>query len=137
MEIFPIIQPELFERDASDADNVCVDVAWENGEPVLEKGNPVFTSGAEAVKSWAERCLLTEKGEYEAQSTEYGAALAEIAGTDGTDAESIKNEVRRALLRNEYILSVDDITTAKTDDKLEISCRLTTTEEDEVDIHAV
>ena len=103
----------------------------------MNKGNPVFTSGAEAVKSWAERCLLTEKGEYEAQCTEYGAALAEFAGTDGTDAESIKNEVRRALLRNEYILSVDEITTAKTDDKLEISCRLTTTEEDEVKIDAV
>ena len=136
MDIFPAIQPELFERNESTTDNVCVDVAWENGEPVLEKGSPVFVSGAEAVKGWVERCLKTERGESEAQSADYGIALSEMI-IGKTNAQGIEDEISRALLQNEYILEVEDVRTEKTEVGFEIACRLTTMEEDEVEIYVV
>lgn len=129
MEIFPIIQPELFERENTEIDNVCTDVKWENGEPVLERGNPVFVSGADAAKSWAARCLLTEKGEHEAQGAAYGAALRELIG-QGAGGSELAEEVKRALLQNEFILSVDEVTAEENDGNAEIHCRITTTEEE-------
>lgn len=136
MEIFPIIQPELFERKETDGDNVSKDVEWEEGEPVIRNGNPVFSDGQSAMRGWIERCLLTKKGAHAVQTYEYGINLEDILyGRAATDA--MKSEARRliteALSENEFIESVDDVQVWAEDSILEISCKVTTIYGEEVE----
>ena len=81
MDIFPIVQPELYEAENEvQPKNVNIDVLWDENGPRVENGKPVMARGIMAVISWARRCLLTRKKAFLIFSSDYGCDVENLIG---------------------------------------------------------
>nr|WP_207726205.1 DUF2634 domain-containing protein [Anaerotruncus massiliensis (ex Togo et al. 2019)] len=93
------------------------EVKWdfEKGEPVFRGGEPVVVEGAEAIKTWVWKALVTERARYEIYSWDFGSEVESLIGQPYTDelkrAEAVRY-VREALEINPYIT---EVTTASVD----------------------
>lgn len=128
MDLFPIIQPEMYTANQDDhLNNVNIDILWNEKGPILENGNPVFVDGAEAAAGWARRAILTARNAFEIFSANYGCDIENIIGK-GYQLSTIDAEIRRmieeALLYNDFITSVSDVKTEFKGSSLKVSCKI-------------
>lgn len=130
MTIFPIIQPEA-EETAADRLPICREIAWDfaRGTPVFSGGRPVEVTGAEAVKVWVWKTLMTERYRFEIYTWDYGSELQRLIGQ--TYDQAVKESeaaryVREALLINPYITAVTDISASFLDARLTVTCTVNT-----------
>ncbi|MBC3938290.1 DUF2634 domain-containing protein [Anaerotruncus massiliensis (ex Liu et al. 2021)] len=114
-DLFPIIQPEAVQGGTELP--LYREVKWdfEKGEPVFRGGEPVVVEGAEAIKTWVWKALVTERARYEIYSWDFGSEVESLIGQPYTDelkrAEAVRY-VREALEINPYIT---EVTTASVD----------------------
>ena len=108
-DLFPIIQPEVVQEETELP--LYREVKWdfEKGEPVFRGGEPVVAEGAEAIKTWVWKALVTERARYEIYSWDFGSEVESLIGQPYTDelkrAEAVRY-VREALEINPYITEV-------------------------------
>lgn len=108
-DLFPIIQPEVVQEETELP--LYREVKWdfEKGEPVFRGGEPVVAEGAEAIKTWVWKALVTERARYEIYSWNFGSEVENLIGQPYTDelkrAEAVRY-VREALEINPYITEV-------------------------------
>ena len=108
-DLFPIIQPEVVQEETELP--LYREVKWdfEKGEPVFRGGEPVVAEGAEAIKTWVWKALVTERARYEIYSWNFGSEVESLIGQPYTDelkrAEAVRY-VREALEINPYITEV-------------------------------
>ena len=104
-----MIQPEAVEEETELP--LYREVKWdfEKGEPVFRGGEPVVVEGAEAIKTWVWKALVTERARYEIYSWDFGSEVESLIGQPYTDelkrAEAVRY-VREALEINPYITEV-------------------------------
>lgn len=108
-DLFPIIQPEAVQEEAELPFYREVKWDFEKGEPVFRGGEPVVVEGAEAIKTWVWKALVTERARYEIYSWNFGSEVESLIGQPYTDelkrAEAVRY-VREALEINPYITEV-------------------------------
>lgn len=108
-DLFPMIQPEAVEEETELP--LYREVKWdfEKGEPVFRGGEPVVVEGAEAIKTWVWKAIVTERARYEIYSWDFGSEVESLIGQPYTDelkrAEAVRY-VREALEINPYITEV-------------------------------
>lgn len=108
-DLFPIIQPEVVQEETELP--LYREVKWdfEKGEPVFRGGEPVVAEGAEAIKTWVWKAIVTERARYEIYSWDFGSEVESLIGQPYTDelkrAEAVRY-VREALEINPYITEV-------------------------------
>ena len=134
MDIFPIVQPELYEAENEvQPKNVNIDVLWDESGPRVENGKPVMARGIMAVISWARRCLLTRIKAFLIFSSDYGCDVENLIGKSyqqsTIEAEALRL-VKEALMENEFIDAVTDIKVEMKDSTLKITCKIKTQEEE-------
>lgn len=104
-----MIQPEAVEEETELP--LYREVKWdfEKGEPVFRGGEPVVVEGAEAIKTWVWKAIVTERARYEIYSWDFGSEVESLIGQPYTDelkrAEAVRY-VREALEINPYITEV-------------------------------
>ena len=107
--LFPIIQPEAALEETELP--LYQEVKWdfEKGRPVFRGGEPVVVEGAEAIKTWVWKALVTQRARYEIYSWDFGSEVESLIGQPYTDelkrAEAVRY-VREALEINPYITEV-------------------------------
>lgn len=128
MNLFPIIQPELYTVDEKDSlNNVNIDVLWNDKGPLIENGNPKIVDGVKAAAGWARRAILTARNAFEIFSANYGCDIENIIGKGyqlSTVNAEIRSMVEEALLYNKFITSVSDIKSEFKGSTLKISCKI-------------
>lgn len=105
---------EDFEADEEDAEGLPelmdykLDMSADPWEIVTENGRPSIVEGADALRQWIKKALLTAYGRYAYEG--FGSMLLSVE--PGTDAEAMAKEaedaIRDALEESDYIISVDD-----------------------------
>lgn len=99
------------------------------GRPMWESGNPVITSGLEAVKGWAWRAIDTARYRYPCFSWSYGCELEALIGQPyqaDTKRSEAERYVKEALLVSPYIRSVRVSDTRFEGSTLHMTVELTT-----------
>lgn len=128
MDLFPIIQPELFNAADGGKKKTSRDVRWDENGVSLKNGEPIFVENEQAAAGWARRCLMTKRNAYEIFSCRYGVDLDDLIGM-GYDRSSVEAEtarmVKEALMENEYITDVSGIETSFEGTLLSITCKIT------------
>ena len=97
MSIFPFVQPVAY-QNPGEALPLYTDVKWDFDRmaPVYVGGEPVITTGTEAVLGWAARALLTPRFISAAYSWGYGNETYLLIG-------------KQCLMQSPYITSVPEI----------------------------
>lgn len=128
MSLFPAIQPKVSQSGQLP---LYREVAWDYGKniPIWQNGNPVFITGAEAVKVWVWKALQVPRYQYEIYSWDYGNEWTELIG--GAYSEAVQKSeaaryVRECLLVNPYITEVTNLKTEFAGDRLTVSCTVKT-----------
>lgn len=127
--IFPMIQPEA--AAAPQRLPLCVEAAWdfEAGRPLFSGGKPLRVTGAEAVKVWIWKTLMTARTRYDVYSWDYGSEVESLIGQAYTvmvkQSEGARY-VREALLINPYIRAVRQVDVTFQNDSLTIRCEVET-----------
>lgn len=107
------------------------EVAWDfvRGRPLFRQGNPVYVTGAEAVRVWAWKALLTERTRHEIYSWAFGNEVESLIGQNYTEqlkrSEAVRY-VREALEINPYITEVSAVEVSFADSKMTIRLTLGT-----------
>ncbi len=128
--IFPIVQPEA-EAAAARPLPLCREAAWDfdSGTPVFSGGKPLTVAGAEAVKVWIWKALMTARFRHDVYTWDYGCEAEHLIGQAFTPAvkhsEAVRY-VREALLVNPYIQAVTQADVAFSGDDLTIACKAET-----------
>ena len=134
MGLFPMIQPELSQEAAQAREGALPlykEVAWDfaNGRPIFDRGNPVFVTGAEAVKVWGFKALMTPRTLHEIYSWDFGSDVWSLVGQSfAADTKKAEAEryVREALGTNPYITNVSGVQVSFTDSRLSITVAVST-----------
>lgn len=127
--IFPMIQPEA--EQAAERLPLCKEAAWDftSGTPVFSGGKPLTVAGAEAVRVWIWKALMTARFHFSVYSWDYGSEAESLAGKPFTPAvkrsEAVRY-VREALMINPYIRAVRQADVTFQGDGLTISCEAET-----------
>lgn len=86
-------------------------------------------TGFDAIKQWVKIVLLTDRYRYPQYSWDHGGELSTLIG-QGYDEAYVKSEVKRmiedAILIDEDILGIEDLTCSMMDDRLSIHFYLNT-----------
>lgn len=128
--IFPIVQPEAAEAEPKKLP-LCMEVAWDfgGGRPIFSGGKPLMVTGAEAVKVWIWKALMTARSHHSVYTWDYGSEVESLIGRPFTPAvkrsEAVRY-VREALLINPYIRTVRQVDVVFQDDGLTICCEVET-----------
>ena len=92
-------------------------------------GVPVEVSGAEAVRVWCWKALMTPRYRHEIYTGDYGSETEELIGqaytADVKRAEAARY-VREALMVSPYVTAVRDIDTDFDGDRLTVRCTVET-----------
>lgn len=106
-----------------------VDVVSKNGVPICEGGEFLFSSKTSALKSWAERALMTDRFRHTIFSYDYGSELSDLLGK-GYSSSLVCAEVERlvseCVLANEFITGASSVEVSLNRDVLNISFVLDT-----------
>lgn len=128
--IFPIVQPEAVET-APERLPLCMEVAWdfEGGKPIFSGGKPLVVTGADAVKVWIWKALMTARFRHSVYTWDYGNEVESLIGQPFTPAvkhsEAVRY-VREALMVNPYIRAVRQVDVTFENDDLTICCEVET-----------
>lgn len=128
--IFPIVQPEAAKAEPRSLP-LCREAAWDfkTGTPVFSGGKPLVVTGAEAVKVWIWKALMTARFHHSVYTWDYGTEVESLIGKPFTPAvkrsEAVRY-VREALLVNPYIRAVRQVDVTFEDDALTIRCEAET-----------
>ena len=128
--IFPIVQPEAAEAEPQRLP-LCKEAAWdfERGTPVFSGGKPLAVAGAEAVKVWIWKALMTARFHFSVYSWDYGSEVESLIGKPFTPAvkrSEAARYVREALQINPYIRAVRQVDVTFQNDDLTICCEAET-----------
>lgn len=86
-------------------------------------------TGVDAIKQWVKIVLLTDRYRYPQYSWDHGGELSTLIG-QGYDEAYVKSEVKRmiedAILIDEDIIGIEDLTCSMMDDRLSIHFYLNT-----------
>lgn len=129
MDIFPAMQPEIY--DLEDEMPLYQDVDWdfEANKPIFRNGDPVIVTGHRAVMGWAYRALQTVRGMYEIYTMDYGSEVDSLYG-QGWSAELSAVEAERYVVEclkiNPYIIDITDVDVIFELDVLHIACTVIT-----------
>lgn len=86
-------------------------------------------TGLDAIKQWVKIVLLTDRYRYPQYSWDHGGELSTLIG-QGYDEAYVKSEVKRmiedAILIDEDIIGIEDLTCSMMDDRLSIHFYLNT-----------
>lgn len=105
---------------------IPTEYAWdiETGQFIIENGCIPIVEGIEAIRIWIYKCLKTVRGKYDAYDWTFGHDIAYLLEQNFT-RDYVISEARRiteeALLRNEYILSIQNLEINIIDKTLQIS----------------
>lgn len=130
MSIFPVIAVSASDPGAESLP-LARECAWnfELNKPIFAGGDIVEVSGIEAVKVWIFKALHTERFRYEIYSRGYGSDVFSLIGQPFSlqlkHAEAARY-VKECLIINKYITSVSNINVDFSDNKLTISCYVST-----------
>lgn len=83
-----------------------VQMDWEKGRSLWKDGEPVMTSGLEAVKGWAWRAVQTCRFRHSIFSRSFGCELERLIGqswSEDTKRSEAERYVQEALLVSPYI----------------------------------
>lgn len=126
--LFPMIQPQIEARD--DTLPLCREVKWNftAGQPVFQKGEPVYVTGLEAVQVWIWKALKTQRTRYDIYTWDHGSEVETLIGqnfSEETKKAEAARYVREALEINPYITEVDvtDVSFSAGDLKIEATVR--------------
>lgn len=128
--IFPMVQPETAEPETGRLP-LCREAAWdfESGTPIFSGGKPLTVTGAEAVKVWIWKALMTPRFHHSVYTWGYGNEVESLIGKPFTPAvkrsEAVRY-VRETLMTNPYIRAVRQVDVTFQDDDLTISCEVET-----------
>jgi hypothetical protein len=128
--IFPSIQPEI-EESATEQLPLCREVGWDftNGVPIFSGGRPTVVTGAEAVKVWIWKALMTVRCRHDVYTWDYGCEVERLIGkayTAQVKESEAARYVREALLPNPYIKAVRQADVTFSGCLLSISCTVST-----------
>ena len=101
----------------------------DKGNPIYKNGEPQFTEGREAIKSWCGFALLTERKKHIALRQSYGSDIKTLIGkgfTPGVTESEAKRYVKECLLQNPYIKNVRDMEVEFSGAVLKIAATLNT-----------
>ncbi len=107
------------------------EIKWDDvrQRPVWRAGNPVWATGADAVKSWAVMALYTARRSKDLFSAGYGCSLPSLAGRPFSAAvrqsEAVRM-VRECLTVNPYITDVRQVSVALNGSEVTLSCTVST-----------
>lgn len=107
------------------------EIKWddENQCPLWRAGNPVWVTGAEAVKSWAMMALYTVRRSKDLFTADYGCSLETLVGRPFSAAvrqsEAVR-AVRECLTVNPYITDVRQVSVTLEGAEIALSCRIST-----------
>lgn len=115
MSLFPMFSLPQAAPSASLPLYEDVDMDYETGTPKWRNGQPVLCTGADAVKSWAWRAILTARYQYSVFTWDYACELATLVGqpyTADTKVAEASRYIQEALLVCPYIreVRVQDVT---------------------------
>lgn len=128
--IFPIVQPEAAEITPERLP-LCKEAAWDfnKGTPIFSGGKPLVVTGAEAVKVWIWKALMTARAHHSVYTWDYGSEVESLIGKPFTSevkrSEAVRY-VREALLGNPYIRAVRQVDVTFENDDLTICCEVET-----------
>lgn len=126
--LLPLIEVPLPEK-ASATEKLYREVQWDDTAacPVWRGGNPVWVTGADAVKSWAMMALHTVRQSKDIFSAGYGCDLENLVGQPFSDAvrqsEAVRL-IRECLMINPYITDVQQITCTFSGSAVAIRCKI-------------
>lgn len=129
MELFPIMQPEMYETPLVEPPDI--ETAWdfENDVPIWKNGKPVIVEGLEAVRVWAWNALHTVRARWPIYTWDYGCDLERLIGQAYTEdikkMEAVRY-VQECLMIHPSIREVKDIVVEFDGEKLDISCTVVT-----------
>lgn len=129
MELFPMIQPP--QESTEQPLPLYRETAWDfqREQPIFRGGNPVYVTGAEAVKVWCWKALKTPRTRYPIYSWDYGSELESLIGQNFSGelkrAEAVRY-VREALEINPYITEINNIQVEFQSGRLTISAAIQT-----------
>lgn len=126
--IYPYITPK---NETISTLPMFYDVAWEYEKniPVFRNGEPVIVSGAEAVKSWAARALMTERFRHIIYTRAYGNEISQLIGKSYSDeirTSEAKRMIAECLEQCRYIKEITVKEVDFDDDKLKITVEINT-----------
>lgn len=127
--IFPMIQPEA--ESAAERLPLCKEAAWDfaSGVPIFSGGKPLTVTGAEAVRVWIWKTLMTARFHYDVYTWDYGCEVESLIGQAFTPAvkrSEAARFVREALAVNPYIQAVRQAEVTFSGDDLTICCEVET-----------
>ncbi len=113
------------------AGELARDVLWdfEMNRPVWRGGNPVWVTGAAAVKSWAARAVRTVRREKDIFSADYGSDVQSLTGrpfSEEVRQSEATRLVRECLGINPHIKDVQQIRVEFQGAELSIACTMMT-----------
>lgn len=130
--LLPLIEvPEPQTAAGSDVSRLYREIQWDDQAncPVWRSGNPVWVTGAAAVKSWVMMTLYTVRQSKDIFSADYGCDLANLVGRPFSDtvrqSEAVRL-IRECLMINPYITDVQQITCNFEGSVVEIRCSIAT-----------
>lgn len=110
--LLPLIETPAPKTTATgDTSRLYREIKWDNqaNRPVWRGGNPVWVTGAAAVKSWILMTLYTVRRSKDIFSPDYGCDLANLVGQPFSDtvrqSEAVRL-IRECLVINPYITDV-------------------------------
>lgn len=128
--LLPLIAAEN-EAQAQDTTQLYREIKWDDGRnvPLWRGGNPVWVTGAEAVRSWMMMALHTVRRGTDLFSADYGCELEELVGEpfseDVRQSEAVRR-VRECLLTNPYIKEVQQVSCTFVGSLVTIQCSVVT-----------
>ena len=130
--LLPLIEPPEPQTAASgDTSRLYREIQWDDqtNRPVWRGGNPVWVTGAAAVKSWILMTLYTVRQSKDLFSPDYGCDLANLVGQTFSDtvrqSEAVRL-IRECLMINPYITDVQQITCEFSGSTVSIRCSVAT-----------
>lgn len=130
--ILPLISVDDPEQSqVNDTTKLYREIKWDSERncPVWRSGNPVWVTGAAAVKSWILMTLYTVRQSKDIFSPDYGCDLANLVGQPFSDtvrqSEAVRL-IRECLVINPYITDVQQITCEFFGSTVSISCSVAT-----------
>jgi hypothetical protein len=112
--IFPFLNGTTSTQTTTQKLPIPKEYSWDfvNNNFILKDGKFVIVEGAEAIKVWVYKALLTQRKRFLAYSWNYGHELESLIGINATP-EAINNEAQRyifeALLVNPYIKNIKNL----------------------------
>lgn len=130
--LFPLIEAAEPEQPLlQNGGRLYREIKWDDARqcPVWRAGNPVWVTGADAVRSWAVMALHTVRRSKELFSADYGCDLASLAGRPFSAAvrqsEAVR-AVRECLMVNPYVTDVRQVSVALEGSEVVLSCTIST-----------